>query len=293
MELNRLRYFHVVAREGSFTQAARVLRVQQPALSKMVRQLEGHLGLALLERHPKGVTLTPIGAEIFEKCRVLFDQVEEIRALADGQLAECQGPLSIGATDSVASHLLPQVLSDFLRDHPRVSPSLFSGASNLVTREMAEGRVELGVFFTVPDGDFRVAELAEVPFQLVASPALSPAEAMRRGFVLSREVDYPKARPFPVLEMLRRQGLDVRVAVACNQLDAQKMLVSQGLGVALLPSFMVREELASGRLQALLPRKPFRYSLKLVTPRRKSLSKSARAFMVCLERALQRLGETG
>lgn len=289
MELIRLHYFYVVAREGGFTKASRILRVQQPAISKMVRQLEEHFDLRLLDRGKEGVTLTPIGSEIFKKCQVLFDQVDEIRSLADRQQVECSGPLSMGATDSVSSYLMPRVLGQFLREHPKVSPSLFAGTSNLICSEITEGKIEFGVFFTVPEGDFQVAELVDVPFQLVGPADVTPGEAVKRGFVISREIDYPKSRPFPVLEMLRRNSIEVKVAISSNNLDAQKHLVMEGLGVALLPSFMVKEEIRERKLQGLFPKKQFSYSLKVVTRRRKVLSKNSATFLKFMKIALPEL----
>jgi DNA-binding transcriptional LysR family regulator len=286
MDLLRLKYFYAVAKEGGFVKAAKVLRVQQPAISKMVRQLEESLELTLFERHKRGVKLTQVGTEIYKKCQTLFDQVDAIHALADSQQEGCQGSLSIGATDSVASYVLPQLLGKFLRHHPKVEPSLFAGTSNLICREISEDRIEFGVFFTVPEGDFKITDIAEVPFELVGPKNISVSEAIALGFVLSREIDYPKHRPFPVLEMLRANQIPVNVAITSNNLDAQKQLVMEGLGVALLPSFMVRKEVKKGQLQNLFPKKSFRYSLKVVTRKRKVLSKSAATFLQFLETEL-------
>ena len=72
MELNHLKYFYEVARAGSFTAAARNLRVSQPSLSKTVALLEAREKIQLLERSKKGVTLTKIGMEVYTRCEKIF-----------------------------------------------------------------------------------------------------------------------------------------------------------------------------------------------------------------------------
>ncbi len=92
-----------------------------------------------------------------------------------------------------------------------------------------------------------------------------------------------------VLEMLRKHQLSGETAISSNNLDSQKALVKQGLGVSLLPRFMVKSSLASGRLTAYHQKKEFYYSLKLVTRRGKVLSKNATAFLAEFRQRLEKL----
>lgn len=280
MELNHLKYFFVVAREGGFTRAAKVLRVQQPTISKMVRRLEEDLKLSLLERTRHGIQMTKAGADIMNMCEDIFSRIDAIQALSEVEKTECAGLLSFGMTDSVASYILPSILREFLKIHPKVRPSIFAGSSNLICSEIAEGRIEFGVSYTRPDrDDFRVENMAEVPFQLVVAATQQKNAALRQRFIISRDIDYPKARPFPVLEMLQRNRVKVDSLIASNNLDAQKQMVLQGLGVALLPRFMVKQEISRGSLVALYPKKNFVYTLKLITRIRKVLSRNAVVFL--------------
>jgi DNA-binding transcriptional LysR family regulator len=280
MELNHLKYFFTVAQEGSFTKASRTLRIQQPTISKMVRALEEQLGVSLMERNKNGVRLTKSGGEIYRLCEVIFDHVDEIRSRSSFEKTEFSGPLNFGATDSVASYLIPKILSDFLGSHSQVIPSIFSGSSNLICNEIREGKIEFGLFFTVPDQeDFHVSSLVDIPFHLVIASSHAHRKDTRKSFIISRDIDYPKSRPFPVLEMLKKNQVAVETAIACNNLDAQKEMVKQGLGVALLPGFMVKSGIDKGTLTAFQSRKNFSYSLKLVTRKGKILSKNASAFL--------------
>lgn len=280
MELNHLKYFYTVAREGSFTRASKILRIQQPTISKMVQMLEQQLDTVLFERHKRGVRLTNGGAEIFAMCENIFSQVEAIREFSEQQSTECQGLLSFGMTDSVVVYLLPTILNGFLKKHPKVRPSIFAGSSNLIANEIREGRAEFGVFFTRVDKvDFEISEVINVPFSLVISTAHAKNHTVKSRLIISRDIDYPKARPFPVLEMLNRNKVKADIFIASNNLDSQRRMVMEGLGVALLPRFIVKHEISKGLLTELVPRKEFIYSLKLVTKHRKVLSRNALVFL--------------
>ncbi len=292
MELNHLKYFYTVAKEGSFTRASRVLRVQQPTLSKMVRLLEEELSLVLFDRHKKGVRLTPAGQEVFLNCEQIFNQVDEIRSRSSYLKSELGGPLAFGATDSVATYLIPSYLNEFLKLHPKVVPSIFSGSSNLVCEEIRSEKIDFGIFFTVPDQQgFEIKQLAVVPFHLVISSAHVQNKTTLQTLIISRDIDYPKRRLFPVMEMLKKNQVslveNLKTAITCNNLDAQKEMAKQGLGVALLPEFMVLSSFQNGNLTAFLPKKKFSYSLNLVTRKGKVLSQNALRFLELVKQKVQ------
>ena len=279
-ELNYLKTFVAVARSGSFTKAAKILRVQQPTISKTVALLEEQLSMSLFERHRKGVQLTKIGGEVLQLCENIFIYVEEIASITDRERTECHGLLPFAVTDSVSSYVIPGILGDFLRKHPKVRPSIFSGSSNLIGSEIREARVEFGIYYTSPSlHEFQVKELVSVPFKLVGSKEWGQRWPQKPPLIISRDVDYPKAKPFPVLEMLQKANVRLEIVLSSNSLEAQKQMVLQGLGVALLPGFMLRDELMSGQLVEMPQRKKFCYSLKLVTKKRKVLSKNAQVFL--------------
>ena len=287
LELNHLRYFFVVAREGSFTRAAKILRVQQPTISKMVQRLESQLNLVLFERHKRGVQLTKVGADVYRICVDVFANIDEIQAVSDSERTECQGLLSMGMTDSATIYLLPPLLKVFLKLHPKVRPSIFAGSYNLITNEILDGRVEFGVYFTRPEReDLRTTDLVQVPFQLVISTKELRNKSLHTQFVISRDIDYPKSREFPVLEMLKKNRIKIENMIASNNLESQKCMVLQGLGVALLPSFMVKTEVSKGTLALLHEDKKFSYSLKLVTQNRRLPSRNAMVFLDLMRRRI-------
>ena len=293
MELNHLKYFYTVAQEGSFTRAAKALRIQQPTISKMVGNLEAQLGVTLIERHKTGVRLTQAGNEILRTCQGIFDRLEEIRDFSDRQKTECYGPLSFGGTDSVSSYLVPRILSAFIKEHPRVRPSIFTGSSNLICREILDGKIEFGLFFAAPDPKgFDIVELGPpLPFRIVA--ATRSAHLVKRDgvtrLVISREIDYEKSRPAPSLEMLRKNGIRYEAVISSNTYDSQKRLVREGAGAALIPGFMAKTLINDHTFTVLYPKKNFSYSLKLITRKGKVLSKNASTFLAAFRQGIPEL----
>src|SRR3954464_15232373 len=106
MELNHLKVFYEVAKDGSFTDAARRLHISQSALSRSVALLEESENVILFERSKKGLTLTPIGEEVFRKCQDLFQVFHKISEVCRGVSESIEGPLRFASTDHVINHLL-------------------------------------------------------------------------------------------------------------------------------------------------------------------------------------------
>ncbi len=120
VEVREARYFVAVAEELHFGRAAGQLHMSQPPLSQAIKALEQRLGVTLLHRTTRAVTLTPTGVVFLDACRALLRAAETAdaaaRQAADGQA----GMLRIGAVTSAFSDLLPQALEGFRRSHPRV-----------------------------------------------------------------------------------------------------------------------------------------------------------------------------
>src|SRR5688572_26359702 len=128
MELNHLRYFFEVAQAGSFTHAARKLRISQSSLSKAVALLEDREGVKLLQRSKKGVALTAVGTEVYRMSAAIFLTVTEIENTCRGTKEVCEGYLRFGASDHVTNYLLVDEVRALQKEHAKVVPSIFSGA---------------------------------------------------------------------------------------------------------------------------------------------------------------------
>jgi DNA-binding transcriptional LysR family regulator len=281
LELNHLRHFWSVARAGGFTSAARLVHLQQPGLSRAVKQLEASLGVVLFEREKRGVRLTKVGKEIFDTCERIFREVENVRTLADSERSECRGVLRFAVGSELASDLLPHVLGRYHAAHPEVWPMMFSGPSTAMLDEIARGESELGLFFHVPKSRPEIEDItfAKVPFKLVIKADRARDRTVRASFIGSREVDDAGTKSYPTVERIRRDIPEVRIRLSSNDATARKRMAIAGLGVAILPEFMVKNEIAAGELSELYREERFRFELRLVARAGRILPRAARVLL--------------
>lgn len=281
MNLLHLKYFYVVAKEGGFMKASKSLRIQQPAISRMVKMLEDDMGLKLFERIGRNVQLTPQGSEVFMACQKIFGEVENLE-ISLGQISnECQGPLPIAAAEVISSHFIPKVLNKFLQDNPKVYPQIFSGPASMLFDKMLSGELEFGCFFHIPDLPDRleIFEKSDINYRLVVRKDLRKNRAVLESFIGSREIDDTSNRRFPTVERLRKDYPGANIKISSNNLTAHRQLVLEGLGVSILPEFLVTADLDSGLLADVFPKENFVFQLKFVKRKNSLLSLSAKRFV--------------
>lgn len=281
MNLLHLEYFYTVAKEQGFTNASKVLRIQQPAISRMVKQLEDNFGFPLFERLGRNVRLTKQGEEVFAQCRRIFDEVDGLKNSIGLIGGECAGPLHIGAAEPIAGHVIPQVLAKMLQDHPKVYPVIFSGPSAILFDRIISGEMEFGLFFHIPDlpAKLKMEVVKKIRFYLVVRKDLRNRSSTMESFIGSREIDDTQTRKFPTLERLQKDYPKASIKISSNNLTAHREMVLQGLGVAILPDFLVAEDIKMGRLKDVYPKEIFEFNLKIVQRPTNILSLSAKTFL--------------
>jgi DNA-binding transcriptional LysR family regulator len=173
MELRHLRYFTTVATEQSITRAAAKLHVSQPPLSRQIRDLEDELGVRLLERGPKQVTLTPAG-------KIYFRDAKKILALADAATARVRaaaknrgGELRIGYSPTVASGFLPRALQLFRAAAPQTRTQLLDLETDEMIAAVEAKKLDLALITKPHGAKWRTMEfinLFDLPIGIVVPP---------------------------------------------------------------------------------------------------------------------------
>ena len=179
MELRHLRYFVAVAEALNFTKAAAQLRIAQPALSRQVQDLEEEIGVDLLKRSPRGVTLTAEGKLLLEEAQEILkladESVAKVRAMARGEF----GVLNVGYAPSPSVEILPPALAAFQKAAPRVKISLHDMATDEMVTAVISGKLHLAI--TVEGMD-------------QISPGILFEELRRYPFCLAMAAGHPFAR---------------------------------------------------------------------------------------------------
>ncbi|HEY2939361.1 MAG TPA: LysR family transcriptional regulator [Gaiellaceae bacterium] len=250
----RLRAFAAVAREGSFSRAARRLYVSQPAISKHVASLEAEFDTPLVLRDRRGAALTPAGevlADYVLRAEALLANAR--RALAAGGDAQV-GTLALAASGIPGTYLLPEVIARFHEQHPAVELdfrlSTSGGALGLVRAHEVELAVVGGL--TVPP-ELESEPLAEDDVVLVGPPRLA-GRRMRvkelEGLTwISREEGSATRE---AVEAARWEvGLRAVRTLELPSWEAVKLTVASGAGIAAISRFALERELQSGTLAIL------------------------------------------
>src|SRR5258708_7751939 len=201
MELRHLRYFLAVGEALNFTKAAAQLRVAQPALSRQVQDLEDEIGVDLLRRSPRGVTLTAEGKLFLEEVRELLkradESVEKVRALARGEFGE----LHIGYAPSPTVEILPPALAAFQKAAPRVKVLLHDLSSDELIAGLQNATLELAVMVYQPTGEQNVG----IQFELLRTYPLCVAMTATHPFARLKSITLEKLAAEPLVGF-RRNG---------------------------------------------------------------------------------------
>ncbi len=242
MNLRQLECFVAVVDEGSFTRAARRVGITQPSLSQHIKALELELEGALLDRLPRGVSLTPAGRSLLPEARTAVRAVERGRQGARSALALELGELEIATVLSMAVGYLPRHIGVWHERHPNVSIRLHEFRH----RTLLEDAVEQGVadFAVGPqpirswDGPLETVAWEEFVVVVAQSDELAGRRTVRLEELRDREwvLYHPDHGLAGILEeVCGRAGFTPRGAVRISQAEGAVRLAAAGLGLALVP----------------------------------------------------------
>lgn len=257
MNLHLLRFFSAVVEHGSFSRAAEVLGVSQPAVSKSVRELEDQLDVVLIERGARGVALTEAG-------RVLQDYAQGMWAMERAATEAVQayanlerGSLKIGASTTIAAYWLPAFVARFARAHPGIDISLSSNNTQTIAERLlecaidialVEGPVEDARIETRPWREEALVIVAARDHALAGRDGASAAELAGATWVIrepgsgSREV---------AARWLDTLGIAVTRSLEAGSTEAIVQAVAAGAGLAIVPRVSVADQLALGKVAEL------------------------------------------
>lgn len=259
-DLNDLRLFAEVVERGSFTAAARALGLQTSKLSRRVRALEEELGVRLLNRTSRSLSLTETGRQFHQHCLALVAESKAAKEIVDQTRTKPQGIVRISCPVALLSSGIAEIISQYAVDNPEVQ--VLIDATNRFVDVIEEG-LDIALRVRLPpldDTDLAVRQLGLSYFVLVASPGLIE----RYGTVTSLE----SLRDWPTLTSANNkeryvwnlfgddgqaQSLEHRPRMATDDFASLRTAAILGVGVTMLPRELVDEDLRTGRLRQLLP----------------------------------------
>jgi DNA-binding transcriptional LysR family regulator len=274
MNLNHLAIFNAVAQTGSMTLGAERLDISQPAVSKQVQDLEHSLGVHLFDRIGRRVRLSQAGEVLAGYAQRLFALAHEAeQAMTDVRALE-RGRLTVGASTTIGTYMMPGLVAAFLRRHPNIELFVEIENTEQVHRRLAALQLDVGLTEGIVDDEELDAEvfwhdelivIAPPGHRLASSPRV-PLRALRTESFILRE---PGSGTRAVEERaLARLKLPVRVIMSLGSTEAIKRVVAEGVGLAIMSPLAVHAELAAGTL-AILPVAGLRIERPLYLVRRR------------------------
>jgi LysR family transcriptional regulator, hydrogen peroxide-inducible genes activator len=259
LKLKDLRYLVAVADLRHFGRAAARCCVSQPTLSAQLKKLEQSLGLQLIERAPKQISLTPAGEDIVARARRILEASDEVLTLARSRRDPLAGRLRVALLPTIGPYLLPRVAPAIRRALPRLELRLYEYQTAPMLERLRNGDLDLGILaLPVELSGLEARELYREPF-LVAVPehhALAAHEHVRVADLKDETLlllEDGHCLRDQALEVCSRAGVRDSQDFRATSLETLRQMVATGAGVTLLPELAGRGAYRNARGVVLRP----------------------------------------
>jgi len=291
VQIQQLSYFVAVARTRHFTRAAELTGVSQPSLSKQIRVLENSLGTPLFVRNRGAIELTSAGQALLPHAQRILIDVESAERTVHEVANLRRGRVRMGATPSLCEGLLPDALRRFHEMYPDIDLEVQEAGSRVLTRELAQGRLDVALLIVPLHTD-------EVDIETTPVLREQLVLASRTDSDLPSRMEVGDLRDLPLvmfregydlrdvtLRACRAAGFEPRLAVEGGEMSAVLRFVAAGLGHAVVPSMVLasRPELRA----TVLENPPLDRVIALAHRSSEALPLAARAFKAELLAHLQ------
>ena len=260
MEDHKLKVFCTVAETKSFSKTSEIIHLTQPAVSLQIQALEEKYETKLFDRSSSTVTLTPAGETLYKYAKEILSLYASAEKAIGKQTGLVKGSLTIGAGSNIGNYLLPSVITDFKRAHPKIKIYLIVGNTKKVIELLNSGNIDIGLV----EGDvarqrIAVKKLLSDELLLIVSP--NHAWAKKKEIPLSDVVKEPfifreagSGTRQMIEKFLARHGFtihDMKISTILGSTEAIKDAVENGLGVSIISRWAARKEDKYGTLHLL------------------------------------------
>ncbi len=297
MEIRQLITFKHVAELRSYTRAAEVLALTQPAISHQLRLLEEELGQKLFELDGRKMVLTPAGKTFLPFVERMLTTIGETKQAMENIEAGERGTVTIAAIGSSTVYVLPDLLYKFRLAHPQIDIVLRTASGDEIRELVSKNQVDMGIVGShVP-----ISEFATI---LLFKDKIGPFVHTGHPFAKKRRVLFAELAREPliqlgtwrswrnyVLSIFRQVGATPHIRLHLDSIDAVKRMVEHGLGFTIIPHIAAREEVAEGKLVALTPTdiSPLIREVLLIRRKKKVFSKAQQRFIDFLQAEVPKL----
>ncbi|KGP71175.1 LysR family transcriptional regulator [Pontibacillus yanchengensis] len=241
MDIRHLQYFLEVAQQQSFTKAAQQLNVSQPALSKMIRNLEEDLEVTLLDRSNKQIQLTDAGQAVLEQAQRVLGMMEDLTTSLYDTIHLQKGAISFGLPPLIGTLFFPGIIANFRKTYPGISIQITEYGAKKMEQSLIEGQVELAIavapvdqsiFESIPFTEEKMKVVMPNHHTLANLGQIELKELSKEKFILFQE-------DFAMHDLIRNhcleQGFIPHIELESSQWDFIVEMVRANMGIAILP----------------------------------------------------------
>ena len=287
-KLTSMTVFVRVAKSGSFAGGAKDLGISRAMATKHIMQLEGSLGTRLINRTTRSLSLTDVGASYLERCKQVLLDVDEMEAAITHLQTEPRGLLKISAPPAIGATHIARAVSEFLKIHKDLTIEMILQGS---PGDLIDEGIDVAIFLGVLDDTSMVArKLASSSLVVCASPAYlelngtpkTPEDLASHSCLINWGIS-----PRNKWQFKSESGLKVVTVNGRMQANAAhpiRIAAINGLGLVMLPTYIVGQDIENGTLKVVLEDYPLPpLDIHAVYPHRKYLSAKVKAFMDFLQ----------
>lgn len=251
MNLQQLRTLAMIAEQGTFAAAARIVNLSQSAISVQMKQLEEELGVKLFRRETRPMALTSKGKRISQSADEIINQLEKINAIASDNAIG--GSIRIGFVPTALQNILPFVLNELRNRHPKLKVIVSSGLSGELAAFVSQRELDIAILTapTVTMPGISVTEIADEPLFAIG---------LDEGATFADDKDLIQSRLFisfntktwlgqQIATRLQSRSLRIHKVMEVDSLDAIERLVLGGFGVSIVPQRFLAPKLCKQLIQ--------------------------------------------
>ncbi len=256
-DLDKLKIFVTVAEKGKINQAAHILHLTQPSISRAIQKLEDSFGAVLFTRSREGVQLTKAGRLLYEQASAMLHKLEDVQAQAQHMDEILAGHLTVGTYETLAEYLWPDFLMHFHREHPHLQISLKTSLSKNPLSDLMGGRIDLLVD---AEPNLKSAVVSwplytdKFAFYIAADNKLAAASENSTSFKSSAKTDeltqmpiiYVRQTPdengLAIEDHFEKIGLRFAREYCFDSFSTAKRMAIKGLGLVVLPMRLAEED---------------------------------------------------
>lgn len=278
MSDRRLQVFHAVAGVLSFTRAAELLNMTQPAVTHQIRQLEADFDTRLFDRENNRISLTAAGEQVLEYANQIIALYGEMHESVKSLTGDTSGLVTLGASTTIAEYMLPGLLGDFLKKFPNVQVRLRVANTDAVVSMVGDNSIDLGIVEGVVNNQYLLVEDCQadelrviVPpgHALARNQTLDPAELLNHPFISREEGSGTRSVISRYLEQHHLSEEQLIQSFELGSTEAIKGAVQAGMGISIVSAAALAKEVKLQQLVSIPTNPPILRTFYFVRQRQK------------------------